>query len=315
VTALPSGPLVYHDGRLVLAGEARLPVDSIALRYGVCVFEGIRAYRRTGGGLAAWQLGAHLRRLHGSCRLVGLDLPADPDLSAVIDRVLAANGLVDDCYVRIAASAGDPGGIDGESRTVLTVSATPMGRKRWLASGTGIRLTISAWQRQSPASFPSAAKCIAAYAGPRLALREARRAGWDSCVLLTGDGLVSEAPTATPFLVEGRRLVTPRLVDAVLPGVTRSWVLATAATLGLDAVAEPVPPERLLRADEVFLCGTGLEFGPVREIDGFALAGWPAAPVTTELVDTYFRQVRGEEPATAVDWSDTDPQPVREQAG
>jgi branched-chain amino acid aminotransferase len=296
-------PMAYHDGHIVPGRQATLPVGSIALRYGISVFEGIRVYRQETGTLAPWLLDEHVGRLRNSCQVMGLDPNVAATVPTVIDKLLAINEVEHDCYVRVAASAASPGGIDAESRTVLTVSVTPSGRKHWLATGAGMRLTVSRWQRPSPRVFPSEAKNISAYAGPRLALAEAKRAGFDSCLLGTEDGLVSEAPTATLFLVERGRLVTPRLSDAVLPGVTRAWVLAVAPEHGIEAFAEPVTSQRLRAADEVFLCGTGLEFAPVREIDGVTLSGWPSCPVTTRLVDVHFAQARGAQPAVAVGWA------------
>lgn len=286
--------------------EAVLPVGSIALRYGVSVFEGIRCYLGSGGTVRPWLLEPHLDRLRNSCALMGFDPECCAAVPAAVGEVLRANQVAEDCYLRVAVSAGNEGGIDDVAEPVLTVSATPSGRKRWLATGEGIGLQVSRWQRQSAAAFPSAAKNISAYSGPRLALAEARAGGYHNCVLRTADGLISETPTATVFLVEDGRLVTPRLADAVLPGLTRAWVLATAPGMGLDAAAEAVTPQRLRAAAEVFLCGTGLEFGPVKEVDGEQRSAWPSCPVTTALVDEYFLQVRGRRPATDLRWSAQD---------
>jgi branched-chain amino acid aminotransferase len=303
--------LVHHCGRTVPADQAVLPVGSIAMRYGISVFEGVRLYRQHGPGteVRAWLLDQHLDRLRNSCRIMGLDETCCDDVPRIIGELVAANGIEEDSYVRAAASAANAGGITDAAQTALTVSVTPSGRKKWLRTGTGARLAVSDRQRPSEAVFPSAAKNISAYAGPRLAAAEARAAGFDTCVLRTAGGLVSEAPTATVFLVEDGRLVTPRLVDAVLPGITREWVLAAAAELGLQAAAEPVTAERLRAADEVFLCGTGAEFTPVREVDNAGCGTWPANPVTSRLIEAYFHQVRGRVPATAVPWAAT-PQSV-----
>lgn len=297
-------PLVHHRGKLVAPEDATLPVGSIAMRYGVSVFEGVRLYRQHAGAgqVRAWLLAEHLARLRNSCRIMGLDEDCCDDMPGIIDELVEVNGVTEDSYVRVAVSAANSGGIGDRAESALTVSVTPSGRKKWLLTGEGARLVVSDWQRPSPAVFPSAAKNISAYAGPRLAMTEAKAAGYDNCVLLTEDGLVSETPTASLFLVERDALVTPRLTDAVLPSVTRAWVLTAARELGLRAEAGAVTPERLRRADEVFLCGTGAEFTPVREVDGIPRGGWPDRRVTTMLVDTYFRQVRGESPATPVGW-------------
>lgn len=293
-------PLAHHRGQLVPKAQATLPMGSLALRYGVSVFEGVRLYRQESGGVLPWLLTPHLDRLRNSCRLMGLDGSCCDEVPAIIDELVSVQGVDADAYLRIAVSAANAGGIDEEAESALTVTVSPSGRKRWLARGEGIRLGISTWQRPSDAVFPNAAKNISAYAGPRLALAEAKRAGYDSCVLRTAEGLISEAPTATVFLVEDGRVVTPRLGDHVLPGVTRAWTLATARALGYDAAEEAVTEQRLGAAEEVVLCGTGLEFGPVRTVAGRELSGWPSCPVTTALVDAYFDQVRGRAEPTPV---------------
>lgn len=305
-------PLTHHAGQLVPREQAVLPVASIAMRYGVSVFEGIRGYRHADGVVRPWLLEPHLDRLRSSCRIMGLDPGCADVVPAVIENLLDANRVGEDCYLRVAVSAGNVGGIDAPAESVLTVSVTPAGRRRWLAANQGMRVEVSSWQRPMPAVFPSAAKNVSAYAGPRLALAQARRGGYDMCVLLTADGLVSEGPTATVWLVEDGRMVTPRLCDAVLPGVTRAWLMATAEQLGIEAAAEAITPQRLKAADEVFLCGTGIEFGPVREVHGQAPAAWPGWPVGQRLVEAYFSQARGELPVPPVRWRADD---VPETAG
>jgi len=298
--------LVHQAGRLIPGDQATIPVGGPVTHCAISAFEGVRLYRQEGlpGAVRPWLLAQHLDRLRHSCRIMGLDAGCVDGVPEVIEELVSANSITEDSYVRIAAGAGNPGGTGEPAETALTISAAPSGREWWLATGAGMRLLISDWRRPPERAFPSAAKNISAYAGPRLAQDAASAAGYDGCVLLTCDGLISEATTASVFLVEGDRLVTPRLSDVVVPGVTRAWVLATARNvLGLDVRAEAVTPERLRHADEVFLCGTGTEFAPVCEIDDIELRGWPYCAVTTDLVDTYFRQVRGESAPTAVRWN------------
>ena len=63
---------------------------------------------------------------------------------------------------------------------------------------------------------------------------EASRAGADDALFLTLDGAISEATSANVWIVRGRDLVTPPRTAAVLPGTTRTWLLAHARALGLD---------------------------------------------------------------------------------
>ncbi|MGX7828206.1 aminotransferase class IV [Actinokineospora sp. 24-640] len=296
------GRTVYHGGEYVPAERATLRMDSIGLRYGVSVFEGVRLYTQTGGGLRPWLLQEHLARLRGSLELMLLADPGVAEVPAIIDRLTEVNGLAEDCYARIAVSAGNPGLLGAAAEPLLTVSVAPMGRKPWLAQGTGLRLATSSWQRPPEQAFPAAAKNISAYAGPRVALLRAKAEGYDNCLLRAPDGSLSEAPTATFFALREGVLCTPRLRDQVLPSITRAWVLAAAPALGVQVAAVKLSAEDVTGCAEAFLCGTGLEFGPVASIDGVECG--PDNPVTTRLVARYFTEARGEAAATAVRWTE-----------
>jgi branched-chain amino acid aminotransferase len=156
-----------------------------------------------------------------------------------------------------------------------------------------MRLQISAWQRADDLAFPSAAKNISNYAGPRLAVLEAKAAGYDGCVLTNRAGRLCEAPTAALFVVRHGVLRTPALTEGVLPSITRQWVLSTAAVLGYAAEEGPVTRMDAYLADEAFLCGTGIEFGPVRGFDGYTCMRWPDSPITQALIRRYFADARG----------------------
>ncbi|WP_017236181.1 aminotransferase class IV [Streptomyces sp. SS] len=297
---------VFHAGRMVPADQAALRVDSMALRYGLSVFEGVRLYRRADGGLRPWLLAQHVERLRSSMDAMRLPDPGVDRIADIVGELTERNGLTDDAYCRISVSADGPGLIDAPVRSALTVTVRPMGRKRWLAGAEGMRLHVSRWQRPSADVLPTHAKSISQYAGSRVALMEAKAAGYDGCLLTTPEGHVAEAPTATLCAVHDGVLATPPLSDGVLPGVTRAWVLAVCRTLGIPAAPSVIDAKRLGDADEVFLCGTGLEFATVRAVDAAALPAWPASPVTDRIVDRYFAEVRGDAPATDVSWSPVD---------
>lgn len=293
-TPSPECPTVFHGQRWVDRAEATVHLGSVALRYAVSVFEGVRLYRQTAAGPPRpFRLDAHVGRLNNSLRIMRLPDPGIAALPGVVDELVDLNQIDDDAYVRIAVTAASIGDLGDDSDSVLTVMATPMGRKKWLSTGAGMRLTTSRWQRATPAVFPPAVKNISNYAGPRLAHLEAKAAGYDGCLLTTPDGTISEAPTAAFFIVRGTTLSTPPLEDNILPSITRRWVLDTAASAGLVCREEPVSAFDAHVADEAFLCGTGIEFASVKSLDGYPVGSWPAHPVTDRITDRYFREARG----------------------
>jgi branched-chain amino acid aminotransferase len=299
-------PHVFFADCWTVKGEAKVSISSLALRYGVSVFEGIRLYApaRSAEPPQPFLLDEHLDRLRSSLALMRLPDPGVDRVPALIDELVERNEIRDDAYVRLAATPIAPGELADDAVAVLSLTATPMGRKQWLAKGIGMSLAISDWQRASAASFPPAAKNISSYAGPRLAWLAARDAGFDGCVLTNRDDRLSEAPTAALFLVRDGELLTPALSEDVLPSITRAWILRVAADLGVSAREAELSRQDAHNAEEAFLCGTGIEIAPIRAFDGRPLSVWPAAPVTRALITHYFMTVRSQTQPLAL--ADTD---------
>ena len=108
-------------------------------------------------------------------------------------------------------------------------------RRRPTTSSEGLHLVASA-VRRDPAN-PLATLKTTSRADYVYARLEARRAGADDALFLTIDGHLSEGTTANIFLVRRGadgvvELATPSLDCAILPGTTRSWLLAWGARVG-----------------------------------------------------------------------------------
>jgi branched-chain amino acid aminotransferase len=110
-----------------------------------------------------------------------------------------------------------------------------------------------------------------------MASDEARQRGVDEAIMLTNDGHVAEASSANVFLVVDGELITPEVGDDILIGVTRDSVMRIAQRRGFPVIERRVDRSELFAADEVFLCGTGVQ----------------VAPVTMELQEFYLAVVRG----------------------
>ncbi len=283
----------YHDGAYVPLESASLSVASLALRYALSVFEGIRLYVPEGGGPPrAFEMEAHLRRLRGSARLMTLPDPGIDAIPQIAAELAARNGIEADAYLRPSISAGNLGDLGTAARSTLTVTINPMGRKPWIAEDKRMRLQIGSWRRPPDAAFFAAAKNISNYAGPYVAHVTAQRAGFDGVVLLSPDGNLCEAPTAALFLVKDGVVSTPPLSDAVLPSITRQVVLELCRELGIPQREVTLTRADAYLADEAFLCGTGLEFGPIGAFDGFELAQAGPIPVLRRIMAAYFARAR-----------------------
>jgi branched-chain amino acid aminotransferase len=141
-------------------------------------------------------------------------------------------------------------------------------------------------------------KSLANYRNSQLAMFEVKRDGYDVALLLNTQGKLSEAASASVFLVRDGRLVTPDLNSDILEGITRDAVIALATVrLGLEVVERPVDRTELYAADEVFICGTAVEITPVLSVDRFPVGRGETGPVTRQLESLLAEVVRGRDPA------------------
>jgi branched-chain amino acid aminotransferase len=89
-------------------------------------------------------------------------------------------------------------------------------------------------------------------------------------------------------------VITPGITDDVLEGITRRTILELAQKeMGLPVVERSVDRTEIFLADEMFLCGTGVQVGAVTRVDNRAIGAGRMGPVVTELRRLYFDVVRG----------------------
>jgi branched-chain amino acid aminotransferase len=178
-------------------------------------------------------------------------------LKVEVDAILKIHGPKDGC-LRIVTTRGG-------NRILLT---EPLPER-----GTAVTMSSVTYQ---PTVVLDGVKSLS-YAANMLAGRIAIENGADEALLVTPDGMVLEAPTATFFWVTGGQVKTPPLTDSILESITRRHILATTSAVEASTSLE----ELLETADEAFLASTTREIQPVRAINGRAL---PAdGPVTADL--------------------------------
>jgi branched-chain amino acid aminotransferase len=277
-----NGTHVCVDGVLFDAAVPQLLVTDRGFPLGDAVFETLRA--RAGKPI---EIGEHVARLSHALEL--LEIPVVADLGLRLERwiadLLTADGLAgprDDAAVRVTISRGAaPGrGVlppDGLAATIV-VQAWPMAPppRAWLVDG--LQLTISSVRRDP--ENPMAAITSTSRADSVFARLEARRAGADDALFLTTDGYLAEATSANLFVVHDRRLRTPSLDCAVLPGTTRGWLLQWAGQAGLRPEETFLTSRDLAEADEAFLSSSIAGVLPVTRFEGRAIGGGVPGPWT-----------------------------------
>ncbi|MGI8886121.1 MAG: branched-chain amino acid transaminase [Gaiellaceae bacterium] len=293
---------IWVNGDLVDWADAKVHVGIHGLHYGSGVFEGIRCYE-TAKGPAVFRLLDHLQRLQDSAKVLYMDLPYSiAELRAATHELVAANGLPT-CYVRPIAfyGYGELGVATTGNPVDVVIISFPWGA--YLGEegqGAGISTMVSSWERVGPNVIPHVAKATGIYLNSMLATTEARRAGYDEAIMLSGDGYVADGPGENIFVVKNGRIQTPPLSLSILPGITRDTIIHLASALGYSVEEALLIRTDLYLADEVFMVGTATEVAPVRSVDGREIG---VGPITLELQKAYLDVVNGRDPRWS-DWLD-----------
>jgi branched-chain amino acid aminotransferase len=125
---------------------------------------------------------------------------------------------------------------------------------------------------------------------------EAELNGFDEALVLTASGHASEASAANLFVVRDGVVVTPPVYDDILEGITRKAMIQLATDAGFPVESRSIDRSELYIADEVFLCGTGVQVSPVVEVDHRPIGSGEVGPVAALIKDRYFDAVRGRLP-------------------
>ncbi len=282
---LQESEFVWKDGEFIRWQDAQVHLLSLAVQFGVSLFEGIRCYESE-GRRAIFRLGAHIRRLYNSCIVYRMAPEyAQAEYAQACVDVVAKNGL-GSCYIRpmvirgYGAAALDPRASPIESYVACWPLDTYLG-KGALEKGVGVK--VSSWQRAEPNTFPMRAKAAGHYNAAMLMKMEAHADGYADAIALGPNGLVSEGSGQNLFLVVDGQLITPILDGTSLQGITRDTVLKLAADMGIPASEQLVARETLYTCDELFFSGTATEVTPITSVDRIPIGSGKAGEVTLQI--------------------------------
>lgn len=291
-----SETLAFFDHKIMPLKDANINIATHAFNYGTGVFEGLRGYWNSEQEeLYVVQAGPHFARLLRSAKLLHIEVPYSvEELVHWTGELLRANQFRQDVYIRPLAYKADAAikvGLSGIS-SAFAMFALPMGD---YVPMQGMRAQVSSWRRIGDNMIPSRAKVTGAYVNAALSSDQAKSDGYDEAILLGDDGQVSEASSANLFMVRQGVLITTPITADILEGITRQVIFDLAARLGIPTEIRPVDRTELYQADELLLCGSGVQVAGIVEVDRRPIGNGHPGPVTTTLQERYFRLVRGQD--------------------
>lgn len=293
--------IAYFEGDYVRLGDANVNIMTHAFMYGTAVFEGIRAYwNQEQGVLYGLKIREHMDRIRRNANILLMeDLPSVDELVRIVVETIRRNDFHEDVYVRpcFYKSSRSIGVRLHHLDHRLTVFAVPFGN--YVDTDRGIRIMSSSWRRNTDDALPARGKIVGGYVNMAFQKSEAELNGFDEALVMTADGHASEASAANMFVIRDGTLITPPVSDDILEGVTRRAMLELADVLGVPVEIRSIDRSEIYVADEMLLCGTGVQLSPVVELDHRPVGSGKIGPITRQLHDAYFGAVRGRDPRFA----------------
>lgn len=263
---------VWSDGRFVVGEAALISTWHPAFTRGEGLFETFRTIDRHVPGLDL-----HLRRMRWAAGRMGYAMLPDLDFGTICLELLDAAGLSDGRFrLTLFPASASP-------RLVLTVEAldTDLLARR----AQGVRLLSSPYRIGE--RDPSRSMKLVSRTFYSLCEREVQVRGADEPLLLGDHGEVRETSRANLFAWrEGEGLITPTLVDAFLPGVTRARLLARVRASGIPLRERTVLRDELVDCEEVFLTNAIAQAYPVLAVDEMEFSPGPMLERCLQLLMT-----------------------------
>jgi branched-chain amino acid aminotransferase len=260
--------------------------------------EGIRAYwNEEQGKLFGLKIREHVERIRQSCRIMLMEnVPSVDELTGLIVETVRRNGFREDVYIRPSfyKSTRAIGVRLHHLENQLYIITIPFGN--YIDTESGVRVMTSTWRRNADEALPARGKIVGGYVNMAFQKSEAELNGFDEAVVLTADGHVNEASAANLFMVRDGVALTPPVNDDILEGVTRKAMIELLTNEKIPVEIRSIDRSELYVADEMFLCGTGVQVSPVVEIDHRPVGSGDIGPIGRLVRDRYFDAVRGRLP-------------------
>ena len=290
--------ICYFEGQFVPMREAKVSIMTHAFMYGTATFEGIRAYwNEDQQRLFGLKMREHVERIRQSCRILLMDdIPSVDELIGLIVETVRRNGFRSDAYIRPSfyKSTQAIGVRLHELAHEMYIVAVPFGN--YIDTENGVRVMTSSWRRNPDDALPARGKIVGGYVNMAFQKSEAELNGFDEAVVLTMDGHVNEASAANLFMVRDGIAFTPPVSDDLLEGVTRKALFEILKNEGIPYETRSIDRSELYIADEVLLCGTGVQVSPVIEVDHRKVGSGAIGPISSLIRERYFDAVRGHLP-------------------
>lgn len=290
----------WKDGAFIPYKDCTIHVRTQAVSVAASVFEGIKAFWNDDSeSLYLFRLEEHLQRLRESIRVMRMNVTLPDDFASICAELLVRNKFRCKVHMMPTAYVGEGEGnfaLRPAMHEGLFITATSRPHSATLDNG--VSACVSSWTRITDNSVPPRVKAAGNYQNSRLALNEAWANGYDNSILLNQNGSVAEGAGACLIMLRHGQLCTPPITAGILESMTRDTLITLfREKLDRTVIERPIDRTELYSADEILLCGSGIEVVPVVSVDKIPVGTGKKGPLTQAIQDAYFDVVTGTDSA------------------
>lgn len=277
--------VAYMDGQYLPMSEAKISVLDYGLLHSDATYDVVHVWKG-----AFFRLDKHLDRFFEGLEKLHMTIPYErAQVSEILHNCVALSGL-QNSYVEFICTRGTSPTFSRDPRDAVNrfiAFAIPFGsiaKPEQMESGLHAALVDTL--RIPPQSVDPTIKNYH-WLDLVTGLYTAYERGAETCILVDTKGNIAEGPGFNIFSIKDRKLSTQD--QGVLQGITRRTVFDLCSNIGIDCVASDVSPTMLKQSDEVFITSTAGGIMPVTTIDKAPVGTGLPGPVTTQLMETYWK--------------------------
>ncbi len=292
-------PKVWLNDKIIPWEDAQVPILSHGFSRGSAVFE-VCGTHIVPGGVAAFRLDAHLKRLEQTVGLLDMALGFSTDeIAKAVSKITAINKS-ERGVVKIMAYWGEEAIINLvlTSKLDVAIFTIPATEELGLDGVKPLSACLSKWKKLHPETVPVQAKACANYLNGYLVRKDANDRGFDLGLNVGTDGFLAEGSIESVFIVKDGILKTPPL-GRILASVTRDSILAAVKQNDIEVYEKTLVKEDLYTADEMFTCHTGSKVTPVFRFEEKEMEA--PGPVTARVSEV-MENIMSSKDTRFVDW-------------
>ncbi len=303
----------WHRAEILPYGPFAIEPGASSLHYGQALFEGMKAFRQSGGDCVLFRPEFNWKRLcDGADRLCMKAPPKDLMLDGIrqlvsLERDWIPNEKGASLYIRPTLIGTESFlGVRPAEEYLFFVICSPVGS--YYAEGSApIKIWVEEnYLRAAPGGL-GATKAGANYAASLKAALEAKKRDYAQVLWLdVTHQYIEEVGTMNVFFVIGDEIITPSLDGSILPGGVRDCAISLIKKMNLKfserklSLKEVVEAHQSGKLKEVFGTGTAAVISPVGELSSskfqMKINDSVKGPIATKLYDEITAIQYGEQP-------------------